>query len=509
MLFRIASIVFALALVAAQNAPSSPRRIGIVVANSHYAKLPDLPHAFEEGKLIEDALTLAKFQVHQIHDTSETDLLNMDNQDFKKWFAPGDDVVVYFTGYALQEEGEDGDNYLLPVDFDPNEKTELQDRAYHLKRVVEQLNRLKVNLKVVILEASRPLEIPGASVTGLRGPNVSRFEETLYVFAASPGKGSIGRSDKLEAFTESVARHMSAPGSGIGNVFQDVQEDVVTISNGAQNPQEFRNIVRNKNFYFVAPDRRTYFNPVQNSRDREPYVLLPAGDFLMGCVPGDNLCEKDEKPQHPVKLTKPFWIGQNEVQVVSYQKFLSIKNRKLPTAPFWNNRWKDTSRPIVFVSVEDARSYCSWAGGRLPTEAEWEYAARAGFQNQINPVTSGDPREKANFVGRQGNDTFDQEAAPVRRFDASKWNLYDMAGNVWEIVNDYYSSSWYGQSPGIDPQGPPSGKETVKRGGSFDSDARKHLRISIRKPFSKSDNATGFRCVLDESDATYRLLKIQ
>jgi formylglycine-generating enzyme required for sulfatase activity len=224
----------------------------------------------------------------------------------------------------------------------------------------------------------------------------------------------------------------------------------------------------------------------------------------MGCVPSAKAdCETNEKPQHTVDIGKPFWLGESEVEVESYRRFVKQSpHLKMPKAPMWNNGWKIPGYPIVYVTWEDAQAYCGWAGGRLPTEAEWEYAARAGSENQVFPFPDmTQSREKANFLGKAGNDTYDY-AAPVKQFDPNKYGLFDMAGNVWEWVSDFYEPNYYTESPKADPTGPSAGKAHVARGGSYASDPAKHLRLSYRKPFEKSENNVGFRCILPDTPET-------
>jgi sulfatase modifying factor 1 len=175
----------------------------------------------------------------------------------------------------------------------------------------------------------------------------------------------------------------------------------------------------------------------------------------------------------------------------------------MPAAPGDYRGWSIPDYPMVNVSWQDAKNYCAWAGGRLPTEAEWEFAARAG-QDGIYPFDSEHSRDKANFAGKQGADIFDR-VAPVHSFDPNAWGLNDMAGNVWEWVSDIYSETFYHESPGGDPQGPQAGKDHVMRGGSWDSDPDKHLRISVRKA-GATGNVVGFRCVLEDTPATNQLL---
>jgi formylglycine-generating enzyme required for sulfatase activity len=227
----------------------------------------------------------------------------------------------------------------------------------------------------------------------------------------------------------------------------------------------------------------------------------------MGCVQGDTKCEEHEKPQHEVTISKAFWMGETEVQVEAYKRFVetSTPKRRMPAAPLDRKGWEQTNLPMANMSHEDAEAFCKFAGGRLPTEAEWEYAARGGKANEIVPMNAETARDKANFTGKQGNDRFDF-SAPVRQFDPNGFGLFDMSGNLWEFTADFYSASYFRESPKNDPAGPATGKEWVSRGGSWDSDPAKHLRISFRNK-GKGGIIVGFRCVLPDSPETRKLLR--
>lgn len=217
------------------------------------------------------------------------------------------------------------------------------------------------------------------------------------------------------------------------------------------------------------------------------YVWIPPGTFAMGCSPGDSECSNAEKPSHPVTLTKGFWIGQTPVTVAAYRRYVGTTGKAMPTAPDFNSGWSDEEMPIVNVSWDDSVAYCTWAGGRLPTEAEWEYAARAGStESRYGPID-----EVAWYSSNSGRKTHD-----VAQKRANGWNLYDMLGNVLEWVNDWYGGYYHAPSPERDPQGPESGQFRVLRGGSCLNFPR-HVRLSYRTRYNPGGRiySLGFRCV--------------
>jgi formylglycine-generating enzyme required for sulfatase activity len=227
-----------------------------------------------------------------------------------------------------------------------------------------------------------------------------------------------------------------------------------------------------------------------NPQDALKYVWISPGDFVMGCSLGDNDCTDLERPAHQVTLLKGFWMGQTEVTVAAYKRFVAGGKAKMPSsAPKADRGWKNGNFPIVDVTWDEANQYCAWTGGRLPTEAEWEYAARGGSPQarygNLNDIAWS--RENA------GNLTHAVAGKLVNGY-----GLYDMLGNVWEWVNDWFDPKYYQGSPAQDPPGPLTGQEKVLRGGSWIVDS-KLLRVSERysiKPDSRSDYF-GFRCVFE------------
>jgi formylglycine-generating enzyme required for sulfatase activity len=224
----------------------------------------------------------------------------------------------------------------------------------------------------------------------------------------------------------------------------------------------------------------------ENPKDGLKYVWIPPGTFMMGCSPGEKDCDEDEKPSHRVTITKGFWIGQTEVTVGAYKRFVAATGRRMPPAPNFNSGWANENMPIVNVSWDDAREYCTWAGGRLPTEAEWEYAARGGSTE----ARYGNIDEIAWHENNSGTRPHD-----VAQKRANDFGLFDVLGNVWEWVNDWHDDEYYQNSPSQDPPGPTSGQAHVLRGGSW-LDPPWAVRVSSRSwgELAVRNIDFGFRC---------------
>jgi formylglycine-generating enzyme required for sulfatase activity len=253
-----------------------------------------------------------------------------------------------------------------------------------------------------------------------------------------------------------------------------------------------------------------------NPQDGLKYAWIPPGTFMMGCSRRDSECRAEERPAHRVRITKGFWMGQSEVTVGAYKRFARATGRPMPPEPNTSGRllnpgWGNDALPMVEVSWNDAQAYCAWAGGRLPTEAEWEYAARAGS----TAAHYGDLDKISWYADNSGRKhlhserIFDDDQAhyekrlnengdsvhEVGQKRANGFGLYDILGNVWEWVNDWYDENYYQKSPSQDPAGPTSGQLRVLRGGSWHSIPR-IVRVSTRlriEPGGRDDNL-GFRC---------------
>jgi formylglycine-generating enzyme required for sulfatase activity len=230
--------------------------------------------------------------------------------------------------------------------------------------------------------------------------------------------------------------------------------------------------------------------------DGAAMVYVPAGEFTMGSSDADRDARDEEKPAHAVDLDA-FWIDKTEVTNAQYQKCVEAGACQEP-ACWENGDLNGADQPVVCVTWDDAQAYAAWAGGRLPTEAEWEKAAR-GTDERLYPWGEEAAEcEKANFKGCAGR-TVTVGSYPD---GASPYGALDMAGNAWEWVADRYDEGYYHDSPARNPQGPDSGERRVLRGGSFDmseSRLRNAFRIGNKPAYSNWD--LGLRVVVPADSA--------
>lgn len=257
-------------------------------------------------------------------------------------------------------------------------------------------------------------------------------------------------------------------------------------------------------------------------------VLIPAGTFVMGS-PRPN--SADQRPAHTLQIDS-FWLDETPVTNRQFAQFVGQTNHQTTAerqghsqvfdphtgigqqviGANWQHPKGSTSSlagrenyPVVHVSWYDANAYAAWANKRLPTEAEYEFAARGGINDSRYPwgheLT---PRKqyRANYWqgtfpgGNQSDDGF-LGLSPVKTYPPNRFALYDIVGNAWQWCADRYQPDYYGHSPTKNPVGPTQGENRLRRGGSWLSTATNHqLRIAHRSPAlpSQTSNQTSFRC---------------
>jgi len=272
----------------------------------------------------------------------------------------------------------------------------------------------------------------------------------------------------------------------------------------------------------AAQDKPTVLPATKiNPKDGAEMVLIPAGEFLMGTSEEELAAwlkahpdrEREyyahDMPQHKVDLDA-YYMYTTEVTVAQYRKFCQATKRQMPPEPAW--KWQDT-HPIVNVSWEDAKAYAAWAGVLLPTEAQWEKAARGG-DRRVFPWGDAWPPPKGagNFAdqtmkasgGVPGLTYIDGYTdgyvytSPVGAFAANPYGIHDLAGNVWEWCADWYDGEYYQPAPQRNPTGPATGDARVLRGGAWDSTYPVVCRAAVRYWLTPGLRGLlfGFRCVL-------------
>jgi formylglycine-generating enzyme len=275
---------------------------------------------------------------------------------------------------------------------------------------------------------------------------------------------------------KAVARRYTAMDSSIGNFFNENKMKQILL------------------ILFVICNALIIDGKAQNI----PYpviVRIEGGTYTMGS--NSSEAGNEEKPAHSVTV-KSFGMSKYEITVAQYRAFCNTSGLTMPDAPFWG--WKD-KHPMAMVSFDDAIAYCNWLSEetgktyRLPTEAEWEYAACGGGRSHGYNYAGSDSLDE---VGWNSNNAGGQTQVAGSK-NPNELGLYDMSGNVWEWCSDWYDESYYSKSPSTNPKGPSSRTYRVLRGGSWDDDVD-YCRITCRNhdaPGNRNFNY-GFRVVISD-----------
>jgi formylglycine-generating enzyme required for sulfatase activity len=518
----LAAIVVLSALLSAQDrrvAPASGgRRMALVIGNDAYP-WKRLTNAVNDARALAAMLPRVGFDTRDITLVTDANLRQMQRagREFIEKLRPDDLAFVYYSGHGVEVRGE---NFLIPVDF-PADATELEarDEAYSAQQLLRGLEETQARTRILILDACRnnPLRATRAAGGGLARMD---GKGTLVVFATSAGstaddnpRGSNG------LFASQLLKALPTPGVTVGQMMQDVARAVYRDSGARQTPAIYGLLL--EDFPLVAgvnpgpkPDaaaetwalirdsrnaedfeafanaypasdlapgariraaqlrrsapaaeppvragQRTKVNP----KDGLTYVWIEPGEFMMGCVPGDDLCFASEKPQRAVKIARGFWMGQTPVTQAAYQRVTG------------NNpsQFKGPRLPVETVTWKESENYCVASGMRLPTEEEWEYAARAGTTG----VRYGDVERIGWF-----HDNSDGHTHEVMQKEPNAWGLYDMLGNVYEWAGGWFTT----------------GQSRPMRGGCW-TDAARALRSWERNggPTDYHNSFVGFRCAGD------------
>lgn len=531
LLVTVLAIVPTLRRVGAQDEPrglktipaGAEKRIALVIGNASYPIGP-LANPVNDARDMAAALRVVRFEVTLREDLTQRQMKE-EIQAFGRALRAGGVGLFYYAGHGLQVGGR---NYLVPIDAKIEREEDVEFEAVDAGRVLAELAKAENNLNIIILDACRNNPFARSFRSAAQGlAYMSAPSGTLIAYATAPGAVASDGRGRNGLYTEELLKNMRQPGLRIEDVFKRVRVGVRTKTNGNQVPWE--SVSLEGDFYFmptaaVAPAIEAGKPAASNSVATNPggtapassgagrqehvkvqtyaetvnrvgieMVRVPAGKYLMGAPASEEDRSNDEGPQHEVRVSS-FYMGKYEVTQAQWQAVASLPKVRMDLKP--NPAYfKGEDLPVEQVSWEDAVEFCarlSKATGktyRLPTEAEWEYAARA---MTTGPYAGDEVDEMGWYDSNSANTTH-----PVGRKKANGFGLYDMHGNVWEMCMDWYSENYYTQSPGTDPAGPSSGSDRVGRGGGWGNDAR-GLRVANRSrsaPGSRSNRDLGFRLV--------------
>ena len=322
--------------------------------------------------------------------------------------------------------------------------------------------------------------INGANLNGATSVTVGGVAATIIVVSPTAIAATTPASATLGAVNVVVA----APGgtaTAVGAFTYRSAPDWATVTEFLPNPAVVTNAAMRAAITATGLAWR-----VRDTATQMEMLLVPPGTFTMGCTASNQYgCNGDENPTHSVTLTQAFYLGLYEVTQGQWVA-------KMGSNPsYFTGQSDSASRPVEQVSWNTIQGYLSATGMRLPSEAEWEYACRAGTTTAFNNGSSDDATVGtiAWYLSNSGNQTH-----AVGGKAANALGLYDMSGNVFEWVNDWYAGSYYSVSPSTNPLGPVSGTYRVIRGGSWGNGAS-YVRSSSRYGYGPvgTDVNVGFR----------------
>jgi formylglycine-generating enzyme required for sulfatase activity len=493
------------------------KRWALVVGNDAYTSAERLHNAVNDARGIAAALRQAGFDV-KILENASRERLDAGVDEFVGQVRKGDVALFFYSGHGMQIGGE---NYLIPVDLAVRDEAQVRYRSVHANEILDRMEEHGAALKVIILDACRDNPFRGMRSSGGKGLAVMNGGTgTLLAYSTAPGRTASDNALGTNGlYTGYLVQALRQRGLRLQDVFERAGVLVEDASKGEQAPW-YSSSVRG-DFYFLdpgAPVRETAGPGVKvNPRDGLKYVWIEPGKFVMGCSPGDRECFGNEMPAHPVTLSRGFWMGQTAVTVGAFQRYSQDTGKAMPPdrddmGRKINAAAGNDGQPALAMTWDEAVGYCGWAGMRLPTEAEWEYAARAGTtgarygtldgiawyadnsgRTHLDSTAIGktDPQHFAQRLLNNGNG-----ARPVGQKTPNLWGLYDMLGNVWTWTADWYGEKYYQASERQDPSGPTGGPYRVLRGGSW-FDGSPLIRVSVRYGVSPQGRGydVGVRCV--------------
>jgi formylglycine-generating enzyme required for sulfatase activity len=464
-------------LLSGPSHAAAERRTALVIGNASYSTGP-LKNPVNDATDMAASLKKLGFTVILVKNAK---LQGMEEaiEAFGKQLQKGGVGLFYYAGHGVRVKGV---NYLIPVDARINKETDLKYKAVNANRVLDEMGYAKNPLNVVILDACRDNPFARSYRNAARGLAIVSAAPTGTFISYSTSPGNVARDGKgrNSPYTAALLDSMQQPGLSIEQVFKSVRVKLDKETKGKQVPWELSSL--KGDFYFVpgssagkvvmaVPETADMKSPEDKRRQRKAeqanipkrdtftsptlgaeFVLVPAGTFTMG---GKG---SDEEP-HQVRISEPFFMQTTEVTQAQWRKVMGNNPAKFicNDCPVEQVSWEDIQEFIGKLNeMEETDKY------RLPTEAQWEYAARSGGKQETYAGTS-DASKFDSYAWYHDNSS--NKTHPVGSKLPNGLGLYDMSGNVWEWVQDWFDTYPYGSV--TDPVGPSAGMCRVYRGSAY------------------------------------------
>ena len=505
------------------------KRVALIIGNSGYKDYP-LNNPANDAKKMKETLEAAGFEVTVVLNSSQKNLKTAISNFGNKLSNQKNTVgLFYYAGHGIQANGK---NYLVPVDAIINSEADYEINCVNLEVLNDYIERASNQMNIIILDACRnnPFAKKNRSFGTAGGSGLAAFNApsgTMIAFATSPGKVAADGSADNGLYTQELIKAIKIPNIKIEDVFKRVRIQVKKLSQDEQIPWENSSITGD--FYFtenrtISTENTKTIEPIEapivkkeinNNLKNQGAVFISGSTFKMGAINRPY----NEFPIHTVRVDD-FWISKYEVTVKEWKKYCKAVNKEMPVpigiefeninmTDYWNSK---ENNPITNVSWLEAVEYTNWYsqqmgvaqsyrindatvewdrnsnGFRLPTEAEWELAARGSLKSNNLPFAGSNVESEVGW----SNANSDDKTHPVGLKKANEANLFDMTGNVWEWCFDWYDEYYYKNSEKENPSGIVSGTMKSIRGGSWLSNDNK---ITVRKGKTIKTKSTeiGFR----------------
>ena len=473
-------------------AAHAAKRVALVIGNGDYA-FAALKNPANDAHDMAAVLKTLGFEVQQYQNLNQKKM-HKAVRKFGKSLRGADIGLFYYAGHGMEVNDR---NYLIPVGVDIESEDEVPYEAIDVGQVLAKMEAAGNPVNILVLDACRNNPLERSFRSGSRG--LARMDApvgSFLLYATAPGKVAADGEGRNGLFTRHLIENLRQPGLTLRDIALKTRVAVMEATGGKQVPWESTSLTRSVMLHagLRLPEPRPVPAPSPAPAQRRSFepemVFIKGGEFEMGCVSGKG-CYGDERV-HRVRVGD-FWMGKYEVTVGQYKACMRAGACRAPEEGYEKVSPSDR-HPIQSISWNDAVAYAEWLSGetgkhyRLPTEAEWEYAARAGSRTAY-PWGNKIGRNRANCDEECG-DSY-KYTAPVGSFSAYG-GLYDMNGNVWEWTCSNYDKAYGGDEKRCVSKGDGGYREA--RGGSWRHVAR-GLRSAYRGSITLGDRGDdgGFR----------------